>query len=206
MPKTRDSTIDEVMKEIETVVAAEIEGLLDRKQIIEIGSVIVAEIQTFHLEQNVIDAVPQKIPAALKIEHETETEVEAEIEGLLDRKQIIETGSVIVAEIQTFHLEQNVIDAMLQKIPADLKIGHEAENVVEIEMTDLVKMSQKELVIGTALDVVNPILQNEMSASIVVNQRELAVPRKEAITERIETLHNYIQQNIAEERGMKIEC
>ena len=206
MPKTRDSTIDEVMKEIETVVAAEIEGLLDRKQIIEIGSVIVAEIQTFHLEQNVIDAVPQKIPAALKIEHETETEVEAEIEGLLDRKQIIETGSVIVAEIQTFHLEQNVIDAMLQKIPADLKIGHEAENVVEIEVTDLVKMSQKELVIGTALDVVNPILQNEMSASIVVNQRELAVPRKEAITERIETLHNYIQQNIAEERGMKIEC
>ena len=151
MPKTRDSTIDEVMKEIETVVAAEIEGLLDRKQIIEIGS-------------------------------------------------------VIVAEIQTFHLEQNVIDAMLQKIPADLKIGHEAENVVKIEMTDLVKMSQKELVIGTALDVVNPILQNEMSASIVVNQRELAVPRKEAITERIETLHNYIQQNIAEERGMKIEC
>ena len=71
MPKTRDSTIDEVMKEIETVVAAEIEGLLDRKQIIEIGSVIVAEIQTFHLEQNVIDAVPQKIPADLKIEHET---------------------------------------------------------------------------------------------------------------------------------------
>ena len=151
MPKTRDSTIDEVMKEIETVVAAE-------------------------------------------------------IEGLLDRKQIIETGSVIVAEIQTFHLEQNVIDVMLQKIPADLKIGHEAENVVEIEMTDLVKMSQKELVIGTALDVVNPILQNEVSVSIVVNQRELAVPRKEAITERIETLHNYIQQNIAEERGMKIEC
>ena len=151
MPKTRDSTIDEVMKEIETVVAAEIEGLLDRKQIIEIGS-------------------------------------------------------VIIAEIQTFHLEQNVIDVMLQKIPADLKIGHEAENVVEIEMTDLVKMSQKELVIGTALDVVNPILQNEVSVSIVVNQRELAVPRKEAITERIETLHNYIQQNIAEERGMKIEC
>ena len=151
MPKTRDSTIDEVMKEKETVVAAEIEGLLDRKQIIEIGS-------------------------------------------------------VIVAEIQTFHLEQNVIDAMLQKIPAALKIGHEAENVVEIEMTGLVKMSQKELVIGTALDVVNPILQNEVSASIVVNQRELAVLRKEAITERIETLHNYIQQNIAEERGMKIEC
>ncbi len=126
---------------------------------IETGEETVTEIETR-------EEAETEIETREEAEIEAETRVEVEIEILQDRNQIIEIGSVRVVEIQTFHSEQNATDVVLLKILETLVIDNKAEK------KHLERMSQNEQEIGIALAVVNPILQKEVNALIVENQRE----------------------------------